>query len=292
MKIFPDCLPCHIRQVERVLDRLQMPAKETFLIYQKVFQALSDCPSDITPVELAAIVYTEVERLTGIQDPYEQEKELSNKVAFQILSHLRETMSFSEQPLSFFALMTVVANQIDCGAFQVDLSQLQRRFVETLQNSRFRLDRFEGFEKKLRGAKTLLYLLDNAGEVIFDLYFMQNIKKQYPQIKISAAYRSEPMINDVTETDLRSVEPVLKEGIDLFNSGSPYPGILFPEVSELFKNRFEHADLILSKGQGNLEGLFDRRKPNLYFGLMVKCRSISTLLGIPVGALVFSNFAD
>ncbi len=292
MKVFPDCLPCHIRQVERVLDRLQLSAKDAFMIYQHVFKALSDCAADLTPVELARIVYKEIERFTGIEDPYEKEKEQSNKIASQVLSQLKETIRFREQPLSFFALMAVLANQIDLGAFQVDLTQLQHRFIDTLKRNRFHSDRFAEFEKKLQTSKTLLYILDNAGEIVFDLLLMQRIIEEYPQVEICAAYRSEPMINDVTQKDLSSIDPSLKEGVDLFDSGSPYPGVLFPEVCELFKNRFERSDLILSKGQGNLEGLFDRRKPNLYFGLMVKCRSISDLLSIPVGSLVFTNFSE
>jgi uncharacterized protein with ATP-grasp and redox domains len=256
-----------------------------------VFKALSDCAADLTPVELAYIVYKEIERFTGIEDPYEKEKEQSNKVALQLLSQLKETIRFCEHPLSFYALMAVLANQIDLGAFQVDLTQLSHRFIDTLKHNRFRMDRFAEFEKKLQTSKTLLYILDNAGEIVFDLFFMQRIKDEYPQIEICAAYRSEPMINDVIEKDLDSIDSALKEGIDLFDSGSPYPGILFPKVFELFKNRFEKSDLILSKGQGNLEGLFDRRKPSLYFGLMVKCRSISNLLGVPISSLLFTDFS-
>ena len=97
------------------------------------------------------------------------------------------------------------------------------------------------------------------------------------------------MINDVTEKDITSIEPRLREGIHFFDSGSPYPGILFPEVSEAFKDHFERSDLILSKGQGNLEGLFDIRKPSLYFGLMVKCASVANLMGIPVSSLVLTQ---
>jgi uncharacterized protein with ATP-grasp and redox domains len=275
--------------VERIATNLRLPADHSFLLYQEVFKALSDCGIDSVPVQLASIVYGVVERITHVRDPFEKEKERSNKIALGILSHLEKTILFKDHSLSFFALMSVLANQIDMGAYNVDLTQLEQRFLHSLNHSAFFEDRFREFESALQTAKTLLYILDNAGEVVFDLIFMREIKKKYPQIEISAAYRSRPMINDVTEKDLASIEPRLCEGIHFFDSGSPYPGILFPEVNEAFKEHFEHSYLILSKGQGNLEGLFDIRKPSLYFGLMVKCASVANLMGIPVGSLVFTQ---
>jgi len=188
----------------------------------EVHRGVTNCGIDSFPVQLARVVYDVVERITHIRDPFEKEKERSNKIALEILSHLEKTILSEDHPLSFFVLTSVLANQIDMGAYNVDLAQLEQRFLHSLYHSAFFIDRFQEFECALRKGKTLLYILDNAGEVVFDLVFMKEIKKKYPQIVISAAYRSKPMINDVTEKDLASIEPILREGIHFFDSGSPY----------------------------------------------------------------------
>ena len=58
----------------------------------------------------------------------------------------------------------------------------------------------------------------------------------------------------------------------------------FPE----FRERFENADMIISKGQGNYESL-NETTHNIIFLLMVKCEVIASTIGEEVGTMVVKS---
>ncbi|MFW6390063.1 MAG: ARMT1-like domain-containing protein [Halanaerobiales bacterium] len=58
------------------------------------------------------------------------------------------------------------------------------------------------------------------------------------------------------------------------------------DASEEFKKYYREADIRISKGQGNLEGLSEE-KQEIYFLLKAKCELVAELLKVNVGDLVF-----
>ena len=65
----------------------------------EVHRGVTNCGIDSFPVQLARVVYDVVERITHIRDPFEKEKERSNKIALEILSHLEKTILSEDHPL-------------------------------------------------------------------------------------------------------------------------------------------------------------------------------------------------
>ncbi|MBN2636973.1 MAG: DUF89 family protein, partial [Prolixibacteraceae bacterium] len=53
-----------------------------------------------------------------------------------------------------------------------------------------------------------------------------------------------------------------------------------------FKDIFNRADVIISKGQGNLEGLMDIPRNNIYFLLVTKCDYIAERVGARKGEFI------
>jgi uncharacterized protein with ATP-grasp and redox domains len=128
----------------------------------------------------------------------------------------------------------------------------------------------------------ILYLADNAGEIVFDRLLI----KALPMEKITVAVRGAPVINDATLEDaetagIRGIVPVIVNGSDA-------PGTLVKECSDEFRRAFDHADLIVSKGQGNYETLSGTTKA-VFFLLTVKCPIIGADIGAPVGSLVIKH---
>jgi uncharacterized protein with ATP-grasp and redox domains len=66
------------------------------------------------------------------------------------------------------------------------------------------------------------------------------------------------------------------------------PGSRVLPISEEFRRRFEQADLIVAKGQGNYETLSDEAK-NTFFLFKVKCPVIAKHSGEEMGALVLQR---
>ncbi|MDX9855110.1 MAG: ARMT1-like domain-containing protein, partial [Tenuifilaceae bacterium] len=64
---------------------------------------------------------------------------------------------------------------------------------------------------------------------------------------------------------------------------------LLNKCSDEFKNAYQLADLIIAKGQGNLEGLLVENDPRIFFLLLVKCSAIANMLGVEKGSFIVAN---
>jgi len=131
----------------------------------------------------------------------------------------------------------------------------------------------------------LLYIGDNCGEIVLDKLFLEkiNIPEKY------FAVRNGPVINDVTIDDANKVG--MDKIADVITTGDDAPGAVWESTSNEFKAIFEKADVIISKGQGNLEGLIDINK-NIYFLLVTKCDLIANRLGTQKGEFVVKRALD
>lgn len=92
-----------------------------------------------------------------------------------------------------------------------------------------------------------------------------------------------PIINDAVRED--ALQAGLDRAAEILSSGSPAPGTILPLCSEEFLRAYREADLIISKGQGNYEGLSEEARP-VFFLLKAKCGVIAQDIGVPLGSLV------
>lgn len=114
------------------------------------------------------------------------------------------------------------------------------------------------------------------GGIILDLHKMD-------RIKVTVAVRGSPVINDATMVDARAAG--ITERVDVIDNGSDAPGTILHECSEAFMKRFNKADLIIAKGQGNYETLSEVEK-DIFFVLKAKCPVIARDLGCQIDSLV------
>ncbi len=178
--------------------------------------------------------------------------------------------------------MAIAANVID---FVVDPSAEKTNILETMGKaltSEERLDGVGEFEEALYNSKKILYLGDNAGEIVFDRLLIERL----PADKISYVVRGGPVVNDVTEDDARTTG--LADLVEIIDNGSDLPGTVLSQCSPTFLKRFNEADLVISKGQGNYECLEDSDK-KIFFLFSAKCAVISNHLGCKVGEMLFIN---
>lgn len=80
----------------------------------------------------------------------------------------------------------------------------------------------------------------------------------------------------------------LDEVAELFDSGCESPGIILNQSSHEFIELFNTSGLIISKGQGNFEGLSDCKR-QVFFLLKTKCPIISNHLGVEEGSIFFKE---
>jgi len=100
---------------------------------------------------------------------------------------------------------------------------------------------------------------------------------------VTVAVRGDPVMNDATLEDASEVE--MNKLAKTISTGAEACGIILSESSPEFLNAFNQADLLISKGQGNLESLINvRPKPTTVYILKVKCNLMANLLNSKIGS--------
>jgi uncharacterized protein with ATP-grasp and redox domains len=140
----------------------------------------------------------------------------------------------------------------------------------------------DAFGEALAEAENILYLADNAGEIVFDRLLIE----QLPMEKVVVAVRGLPAINDATIQDAKIAG--ITELVEVIDNGSDAPATILEDCSERFLDAFNRADLIIAKGQGNYETLSDIDK-NIFFLLKAKCPVIAGHIGCEVGELILKR---
>ena len=134
-------------------------------------------------------------------------------------------------------------------------------------------DAVREFAQAAHKAQDILYLTDNAGEIVFDRLLIE----QLPMDRITVAVKGSPIINDATRVDAETVG--LTNMVSVIDNGSDAPGTMLEDCSRAFRDRFDRADLVVAKGQGNYETLSEVDK-NIVFILKVKCPVIAGILTV------------
>ena len=117
-------------------------------------------------------------------------------------------------------------------------------------------------------ASKLVYLTDNCGEVVLDKIALKIIQERYPDLKVTAVVRGEPVVNDA---DLEAARYVgLDRVVKVMENGSGIAGTDLDDISDEARNEIETADVILSKGQGNFETIHGCGL-NIYYLFLCKC---------------------
>ena len=282
MRIFLDCIPCFVRQT---LDSVRLITDDEQIHEQVMREALClACKMDLrqSPPAMAQKIHRLIRKLTGVQDPYLEIKNRFNKMALKMYPELREQVQASTDPFETAIRLATAGNIIDLGVKTgLAESQVEETIVQSLTEP-LDMDALNEFRVAAAQAKDILYLGDNAGEIAFDRLLIE----QLPCEKITFVVKAAPIINDATMEDAQIVG--LTDIVTVIDNGSDAPGTILGDCSQDFRDRFENADLLIAKGQGNYETLSDLDK-NIFFILKAKCPVIARDLSCEIGSLVLAR---
>ena len=194
---------------------------------------------------------------------------------------MKNLVSRSDDPFNTAVRLSIAGNIID---FAVNDTFNLHATLDRVLKSRFAIDHSESLKKALGSARSVLYLGDNAGEIVFDKLFVETIG--HPNLVY--VVRGAPVINDATIEDAEYVG--MSEAARVISNGFDAPSTVVSESSDEFRKLFSEADLIISKGQGNLEGLIHLNDKRIFFLLMVKCNVMAEFLKVEKDSFVAVNF--
>jgi uncharacterized protein with ATP-grasp and redox domains len=276
-----ECLPCFFGQVTRTLNYAGVNGDRGRGIARKAAEIIEQAPLDEVPARTTTKIHRMLRAETG-SDPYRSVKDAYNRIALERLPALKALAAGSADLLEGAVRIAIAGNVIDFGIYEsIDLDRaIEESFRLPLSEAEYR-----AFSQEVQNARRILYLCDNAGEIVFDRVLLEALRT--PGKDVTAVVKGSPVINDATLDDARTAG--LHECATVTDNGNDGIGTLLEICSERFLEAYRSADLIISKGQANYETLVGEKNSRIFFLFKVKCPVVAGFLGRKNGDIVLTR---
>ncbi len=262
------CIECHLRKRLAAARKLGTE-EQAMALTKKIMQTLCDAPEDMDSAWLGAVSDGHMQQMYGLDpDHMKAEKDFSNRFVLERLPEIQQRICAAPDRVYAALQFAVLGNYLDFSALQgeVRFDALEKMLDSALDMD---LDRacYRSFCRDLSVGKKLLYLADNAGEIVFDRVLAQHLQAAYPHLEITFCVRGSAVSNDATRRDAAAA------GIDfhVIDNGTAIGGTVLPLVGQPLRDAMEAADVVIAKGMGNTESMFGCGY-NVYYAFLVKCQ--------------------
>lgn len=185
--------------------------------------------------------------------------------------------------------IALVANIIDHGIGNVEYAHNNVvNVVKLVTECKVPRDFYAHFRKSVHSSQRILYIADNAGEIVADKLLVECL----PKDKVIFAVRGGPVINDATIEDAHSIG--LDTIVPVITTGDQTPGINLTRCSKDFLYELSQADMVILKGQGNFETMIDaslegiaKKGLKMFFLFKVKCLPVAHVTHKKIGDSAF-----
>jgi len=274
-----DCIPCLLAHALKTIRKSGVSEELESELFAGAVEA-SKILLDGAPAPVAARkIYQSISAKTGIDDPFRDFKGQSTQMALRILPRLQEMVAKSQNPFAKAVEFSIAGNAIDLVQMEEEDLNSIIGLLESHSASLSGEGDVEKLADEISSAKTVLIIGDNAGEAVFDRLLLEQMHGK----KLYYSVRGGPALNDVIEID--AIESGIGDFAEIISSESNVPGTLLEEVGDKFREVFDQADVVIAKGQGNLETL-DIAPRAIYHLFKAKCEPIAKLTGRNVGDFV------
>ena len=262
-----ECIECHLRRNLETARRLGTEEQAT-LFARELLKLYLSAPEGVGSPWFGPATTDLFHDMYGLDlDRYKQEKEDSNRFVMERLAEIQARVESAQDPVYAGLQFSVLGNYIDFSALQdeIDFDHLDQLLEKGEQMD---LDRecYASLCADLEQGKELLYLTDNAGEIGFDRVLSEQIHRKYPHLNITFCVRGAPALNDATREDAELVGIPFK----VIDNGNRIAGTQIDLLGQEAKDAMDRADVIIAKGQGNVETMYGCGY-NVYYAFLVKC---------------------
>ncbi|MDP2862903.1 MAG: ARMT1-like domain-containing protein [Desulfobacterales bacterium] len=272
MLIKPDCISCILKMANTAIRKL---TADEVVIKDLTVQILT-IPSlrglqwDLSSPEVIELVMEKIIAAFKTPDPFRALKLEQNRTAQSLYPTLKKLVQEADDPLQAAVKMAIMGNVIDLMVSDHSLD-VEKTLIQGLQRP-WPEKPFVVFKKKLGQTRSLVYLGDNSGEIVFDKLLLEIIQETYHP-KVVFVVRSAPALNDATRSEaemvgLNQVAAIMSNGLN-----APVPGTILSRCSRELRELIREADLVISKGGGNFDTLEGEKDlgADISFMLLSKC---------------------
>ena len=283
MKVEAECAACLLA---RATAETYYATTNPALRFRTIKEVTKLLNREFRPTTVPADIGTKrdrlIKQLTSNDDPYKRSKKMSNEKAVKLLPYARKLVEEGHNQQERFkkaCLCAVVGNilEFDIPGHCFTFRTLTKSFRDAAKD--LIVDDVDKAYELAKKAEVVLYLADNAGEIVFDTLLVEQLKNM--GLKVTYVVKGGPVINDAT---LEDVEPsgMSKLADNILTTGTDAVGLLKKEVSPEFLKVYDEAELVFAKGMGYAETLTEYKltKPHLLL-FRTKCNPVANYFCAP-----------
>ncbi len=280
MKISSHCGYCLLHRGYKIIERSTDDETKRLEAMQSLLKLMNEkFNSEAVPSFLGAERCRILRKVTCCDDPYSELKKESNQKALEILPKMEQYIKNQPDKERFRATLKVacIGNVIE-----FDVPGHSSDIVEALKGLEegFYIDDSDKLAKILNPGIKILYLTDNAGEIVFDKLVVKELKNR--GCITTVAVKGGPGLNDALMEDAVIIG-MLKEAYSVITTGTDAIGINLKETSSEFNEVFYSSDIIIAKGMANWETLTEVKAPcKMLYIFRTKCVPVAKTVGAPL----------
>ncbi len=285
--LHPECIPCIIRvrfnELEEII-RTNRSVEYLGIILREFSNYILN--NEVNVTRIATNLFRIVKKLTNNKDPYRHIKHSANTEGLKLYKKLKSIIEKEESDLKLELAVkaSLIGNALDLGVADYRPPRLEE-LILTLHSMKIRGAENIKVLKNVK-SKTILYLLDNAGEAALDKLLAEELRRRGASVigvVKSGSFQNDVTIREVDELGLRdSFSHIVETGTDASS-------IFLDEISEELKEILRETDIIIAKGMAHYEYLTDvenlLNKSILYL-LRAKCKPVAKELGVNIGDFI------
>jgi uncharacterized protein with ATP-grasp and redox domains len=283
LKVEAECAACIIsRGAAEVKEATSNPA----LRFRAMSELLRLMHKEFRPASVPADIGTKrdriIRRVTGNDDPYRRKKKTSNEKALALLAYARKFVEEGYAQQDRFkraCLCAIVGNvmEFDIPGHKFAFGNLRKNLRDS--GKELVVDDTDAIYELARKSHNILYLADNAGEIVFDTLLVELLKDL--GLTVTVAVKSSAVINDATFEDAEA-SGMANIADNVITTGTDAVGFAANEVSPEFLEVYNSVDLVFAKGMGYAETLteYKLKKPHALL-FRTKCDPVANYFGVP-----------
>ena len=270
-----ECVKCIINRYLNNVPKEFSPMQKLAYV-QLVCKQVTEAPSHAGAPVVTQSIKNALQKEFGITEDFSKEKHYFNQMMLGKETEIYKQITDSDDYLKTAIQYAMTGNYIDFGSMHtVDEEYLEK----ALQQSKERIvdeGVLDALKKDLSVARRIVLLTDNCGEIVLDKLLLKVIKELYPEAELNIMVRGGEVLNDATRKD--ALEVGLDKVGSVVDNGTEIAGTFLDVVSREALKTLDEADVILSKGQANVETLFGCGH-NIFYLFLIKCQRFQTLFG-------------
>jgi uncharacterized protein with ATP-grasp and redox domains len=283
LKVEPECAACILsRGTAEAIEATTNPAFR-FRVMSDLLKLLTkEFKPSAVPADLGTKRDRIVKRITGNGDPYKRSKKKSNERALRILPYARKLVEegyTQEDRFKKACMCAIVGNimEFDIPGHRFTFTGLRKSVREAGKD--LVIDDVSKIYELAKKAHSILYLTDNAGEIVLDTLLVEQLKNM--GLTVTVAVKGGPVLNDATLEDVE-FSGIGKIADKVITTGTDAVGLVPSEASSDFLSAYNSTDVVFAKGMGYAETLteFKLKKPHALL-FRTKCNPVANFFGVP-----------